>query len=105
VRVTADDGHPGLRKAQLGPDHVDNPLLRGIQIKELDSELRCILAQSIELPGSELIDHRQPSVSRGDIVIDGGYSQIRSSHVPPRQSQSLERLRRGDLVDQMEVHI
>ena len=74
VRVAADDGHAGLRCAELGPDHVDDALRGVLHIEELDAELGAVLAQRIDLRGGDLVDDVQAVVGagRGNVMVDRG---------------------------------
>ncbi len=103
VRVAAHDRQPGLREAHLGPDHVDDPLAPRSGCVELDPELRAVLSQRLQLEPCELVGHR--SVRRRHAVVHRRDGQLWSSHIAPGQSQSLERLRRRDLVHEMQVDV
>ena len=41
----------------------------------------------------------------GDVVIDGGQRAVGAAHPPAGQPQAVEGLRRGHLVDQVQVHV
>ena len=103
VRVAAHERQPGLREAHLRPDHVDDPLAPRSGRVELDPELRAVLSQRLQLEPRELVGHRP--VRRRHAVVHRRDGQLGSSHTAPGQSQSLERLRRGHLVDEVEVDV
>jgi hypothetical protein len=43
VRVTAYDGLAGLRRAELGPNDVDDSAIRARKVFELDTEVTAVL--------------------------------------------------------------
>ena len=53
VRVAADDGHAGLGEAELGADDVDDSLLGGLDVVELDAELGAVAAEGFDLAGAD----------------------------------------------------
>ena len=105
VGVAADDGHPRLGRSLLGSDHMDDPLARIIQAVEGDPELPAIGDQGVDLAlGQRVPDGQSPS-GGGHAVVDGGQSQVRSAHRPSGQPEPIESLRRGDLVDEVQVDV
>ena len=103
VAVAADDGQPRLRETQLRPDDVDDALAPAAGRVERDPELLAVRAQRLELCARERIGDRPGE--RGDVVVHRRDREIRAAHRASREAQPLECLRRGDLVDQMEVDV
>ena len=69
VAVAAHDGHARLRHAELGPDHVHDPLAPAPGGVEGDAELLAVAPQRLELRSGQVV--RRPVV-RGDVVIHRG---------------------------------
>jgi hypothetical protein len=67
VRVAADDGHPGLRDAELGADDVDDALVGRAQREDRDAELRAVALQRLDLRARERV-----ADARGDRRAVGG---------------------------------
>ena len=94
---------PGLRQAQLWADDVHDALRAARQIEERHA---CLAAVALERRKHVLghdVQERPPLIARGDDVIDGPEGPIREAHGPPARAQHVERLRSGDLVDQVEA--
>ena len=104
VAVSADNGESGQRDAELGADDVDDALARVIVAEERDAELLGVLIQSGELLSAEgaLVDGA--AIGR-DVVIDGGKSEIGAADGPLGFAETIEGLRRGDLVDKVAVDV
>ena len=102
VAVAADDRHPGLRDAELRADHVDDALAAAAGRVERDAELLAVAAQRLELLLGELV---RRAVDRRHVVIHRRERPVRPAHAAAGQAQPLERLRRGDLVDQVQVDV
>jgi len=103
VAVAADDQLPRLREPELGSDHVDDPLVPGARRVQGDPELLAVRAQRLELGPCEVVADR-PGQGR-DVVIHRRHRQLRSADAPSTEAEALERLRRGDLVHEMEVDV
>jgi hypothetical protein len=103
VAVAADDRQAGLRQAQLRPDHVDDPLAPAAGCVERDVELGAVGAQRVELSAREGVLDR--AVGRRDVVVHRRERQIGAPHPSAREPEPFERLRRGHLVDQVQVDV
>ena len=51
------------------------------------------------------VGDRQVDVDGGDVVVLGGDRQIRAAHRPARKPKAVERLRTGDLVDEVQIDV
>ena len=101
MAVPADDRHPRLRQPELRADHVDDPLAAASGREQGDAELLAVAAQSVELRLGERIGDR--AFLGRDVVIHRRERQIRPPHPPVGEPQAVESLRRGDLVDQVQI--
>ena len=103
VRVAAHDRHAGLGEAQLRADDVHDALLDVAERMQPDAELLGVPAQRLDLGARDRVGDGLVEVERRDVVVLGGQGQVRTAYGPAGQPEALERLRRGDLVDQVEV--
>jgi hypothetical protein len=106
--VAADDGHAGQRGALLGAHHVHDALAPIENVELTDAVLATVPIQRLHLlPRHQIGDAVEagPPIVRGDVVIRG--RQIRGHPPGPAASelQALERLGRGDLMQQLLVDV
>ena len=92
---------PGWVRPELRADHVDDPLAAAAGREERDAELLAVAAQRVELRLGERIGHR-PVLGR-HVVIHRRERQVGPPHAPVGEPQAVERLGRGDLMDQVQV--
>ena len=110
MRVAANDGHARQCRALLRADDMDNALAHVVDAELLDAEVTAIGIERLHLDAGDFVgDALDPghafAAHRGHVVV--GRRQVRA-HAPGRpasQPQSLERLRRGDLVQKVPVHV
>ena len=105
VAVAADDGHAGLRQAELRADDVDDALLRIVQVVQRMPNSRQLL-RSVSICCLEIgsaIGRR--AVGRGHVVVGRGDGQFRPADFAAGQPQAFERLRAGDFVDQVQIDV
>ena len=105
VAVAAHDGEPGLRQALLGSDHVHDALARLAHRIEPDTELGAVGAQDVHLLGRDRILDRLVEIGGGDVVVHRGHGEIGTADGAPGETEPVERLRRRDLVDEVQVDI
>ena len=107
VAVPADDRQTRLREPQLGPDHVDDPLVLGTERVDRHAELGAISLQGLDLNPRELVrdQARRRRAVGGHVVVGGGDGPVRAAHAAALEPQPVERLRRGDLVDEVQVDV
>jgi hypothetical protein len=103
VAVAAHDRHPRLREPLLGSDHVHDPLAGIAHRVAADAELFAVTRQRLDLLGRDRIFERTIETGGRHVVVHRGDGQIGPAHGPAREAQSVERLRRGDLVHEMQV--
>ena len=104
VAVAADDRQARQRQAQLGTDHVDDPLVAALDVVKRDAELAAVGPHRLDLPPRQRVANVELVLGR-HVVIDGGERQVRPAHPAPGQPQAVERLRTGHLVDQVPVDV
>ena len=105
VGIAADDHHPGLGEAELRADDVDDALAAAADPVERDA-----LPSGSSPPAASICLRERSSAAREptprrDVVVHGGHGQIGPAHLPAGQAQAFERLRGGDLMDEVEVDI
>ena len=103
VRVAADDRHARLRQAQLRPDDVDDPLAGRALAVERDPELLAVQLDLAQLVAGQLVGDGERRVERGDRMVGGGDGLVGAADLDATLAQAGERLRAGDLVDEMKV--
>ena len=91
VRVAADDQHPGLGQAELGPDHVHDPLAPAADLVQRDPLAPAVLGQHLHLLARQLVS-RADTAAGGHVVVHGRHAQVRAPDLAPRQPQPLEGL-------------
>ena len=107
VRVAADDRHARLGDAELGADHVHDPLAVGAERVDGNAELRAVALERFDLHARELVlDARgHGRAVGGRVVVGGGERAIGPAHGAPGQAQPVEGLRAGDLVHEVQVDV
>jgi len=105
MAVTANNGHARLCQAQLRPDHVHNPLLRRIHIKKPDSKFPAILLQGFNLSRGNSVGDRGTARLGWNVVVYRSYGSQPLPDSPPGRSQAIESLRRGNLMDEVQVNV
>ena len=106
VAVAAHDRHPRLGEAELGPDHVDDALARRAHRVEADAELGAVRRQHLHLLRAR--SGRRPAggcSAVGHVVVHGRDGEVGPADRAPGQAQAVERLRRRDLVDEVEIDV
>src|SRR5581483_4299507 len=103
VRVAAHDRHARAREALLRPDHVHDSLAAAAGRMERHAEFLAVRPERLELLRRQRVDRRV--VAGRDVVVHRRERQLRPAHRAPGEAQRLERLRRGDLVDEVQVDV
>ena len=106
VRVAADDGHAGQRRALFGAHHMYDALAfvfkREIRQR---AEFFDVFVQSVHLQlGNRVFDAFVPMVG-GGVVVGGGDHAVDAPQLAAGHFQAFKRLRAGDFVHQMAVDI
>ena len=104
VGIAAHDEHSGLGQPELWTDDVDDALPPASDLMQGDTLPAAVLGQHLHLLARKLVRCTRAAAG-GDVVVHRRERQIGPSDVPSCQPQPFERLRRRDLVDQMEVDI
>ncbi len=103
VGVAADDGHAGLRQAELGADDVDDALGVAAVGVDRDAELGAVGLELPDLGGTLLVEDREAAGrGRGAVVRRGdGLARLADPGAPGAEPG--EGLGAGDLVDEVEI--
>jgi len=109
VAVAADDGHARLGDAEFRADHVHDAAVRAAEVEQFDAEGGRVLAQLRHL---RLRFRVRVGQLAGRIRGQGGRRMVERAlgalgpgHRQATRGQFGERLRRGHLVDQVQVHV
>ena len=106
VAVAAHDRHARLGEPLLGADDVHDALARVAHRVEPDAELRAVRARAPPSASREIGSATGWSMSVGrDVVVHRGDGEVGPAHGAAGQAQAVERLRRRDLVDEVEIDV
>ena len=105
VAVAANNRHPRLRQSQLRADDVNDALLWRVNVEERNAELAAILAKRLNLFRRDRVADGKTAIRRRHIMIRRRHRQIRSPHAATCFPQSVERLRRRDFVNEMQINV
>ena len=105
VGVAAHDGHARLRQPHLGTNNVHDALLDVPERIQRDTELCAVLSQCFDLRARDWIGDRLVHIDSGNVVIFRGHREIRTTHRSAGSSKTVEGLRAGHLVHQMQVDV
>ena len=105
VGVAANDEHPWLGDSLFGSDDVDDAGTRIIEAEEGYAELLAVSNQGVDLNLRHRVGDSQMAVGGWHAVVDGGEGEVGPPNRPAVQSQRVECLGGGDLVNQMEVRV
>ena len=105
VAVAANDGHAGLGESELRADDVHDALILRSHVEELNAELAAVLAQRLDLLRGDGFEDGKRERRRRIVVIDGGDGAFRAANLAPCGAQTIEGLRRSDLVNQVQVDV
>ncbi len=96
---------PGWVSPSSGPMTCTMPRCGDRNPVQRNAERPAVVFELLHLPGRHLVEDRQRAVGGRDAVIHGRHRPIRTAHLEPALAQAGERLRRGDLVNQVEVDV
>ncbi len=98
---------PGWVSPSSGPDDVHDARARAVQAVQRDAELAAVVAPSAHIWRAACWHRRPPCPGESWGCCGPGCATVCSGRrtARPRSSQLLERLRRGDLVDQVQVDV
>ena len=105
VAVAADDGHARLGESEFGADDVHDALVGRVHVEQRDAEFLAILLQRLDLEGGNRVGDGSAARLGRNIVVDRGDRPVGLAHPASGRAQAVEGLRRGDLVDQVQVDI
>ncbi len=105
VRVATNDCHARLGVTVFGADHVHDSLTHVIDVEQLNAELFAVLSQRFDLFAADRVSDWQTAIRSWNVVIggrDGAFGTTNGEVVDP---QSLERLRAGHFMDQVQINV
>jgi hypothetical protein len=105
MAVAANNRHSRPGQSQLRSDDMDDALFARINIEKLDPEGLAIRAQHVDLLGGDRIEDWQRPISGRNVVIDGAEGEVGPANGPIPCPQSVECLRRGHLMNQVQVYV
>ncbi len=111
VAVAADDGHAGLRDAQLRPDDVHDALMFTAQTVQVNAEVGAVFFEEFDLLAAHLVGKIEAREliaverQRGDRMIDSAHGSIGAADFQAACAQSGKRLRRGHFVNEVEIDV
>src|SRR5207253_10681048 len=86
-------------------NHVDDSLLRRVDIKWPDTKLLAVDLKRRNLPGRGHIGDRSTTRLGRNVVVDGGNGTRWLTDFPSRHAQAVKRLRRSHLMNQVQIDI
>ncbi len=104
VAVAAHDEHARLAEPELRTDDVHDPLAGIAHRVEADAELGAVPRERLELTRRDGIGDRAADSGR-DVVVSGREGQIGPADATAGEPKAIERLRRGHLVHEVEIHV
>ena len=105
VAVAANDGQARLRHAQLGPDDVHDALVGRVDVVKCEPELLAVVPQRFHLARRDGIgDRKMPGRGR-NVVVHRDQRTLRLPDATARGAQAVKRLRRRDLVYQVQIDV
>ena len=109
VAVAADDGHARQGEALLRRDHMDDAAVGRRHVEQLDAVVGAVARQRVHLRLGRLRVVRQFAVGaggqRGRGMVHRRLGAVRTARRQAARLQLGEGLRRGDLVDQVQVDV
>ena len=105
VAVAADDGHAGQRETPFRPDDVHDPLAWVAAAVQADAELLAVAGQRVHLRSRDRIRERLVERRGRHVVVHRGDGEVGPADLATVEPQAVERLRRGHLVDEVEIDI
>ena len=105
VRVAAD--HHGARQGQpqFRSDDVDDALPAVPGAEARDPGVIAVAAQRLHLRGAHRVGTAHTVTVSGNVMVHRGHNQAGPAHRTALEPESFERLGRGHLVDEVEVHV
>ena len=105
VRIAADDGHARQGGALLGTHHVHHALTFVAHGVFGDAEFGAVAVQGFDLQPGDGIGDAPIAVLGRHVVVGGGQVRAGAPGLAAAQSQALERLGRGDFMQQLTVDV
>ena len=103
MAVPASYCHARLRETQFGPDDVHDPLPVAVQPGGADPELAAVAFEGGHHLLGQVVGEGPRLVQRRNDVVDRPVGPLRAGNTDAPPPQHVERLRRGDFMDQVEA--
>jgi hypothetical protein len=84
---------------------VDDALLGRVQVEERNVELGAVAAECADLPGGDFVGDGEVARRRRHVVVHGRNRQTGTPDAAAGRAQPVERLRRSDFVNQVQVNV
>jgi hypothetical protein len=84
---------------------VNDPLFGRVDIEELNAKLFAVSSQCFDLLRRGRVSDWQVAIGSGDVVIDSAESKIRASYFAACLAQTVKRLRRRHLVNEVQIDV
>ena len=105
MAVAADDRHARLRESKFWADDVHNALVGRIHVEERNAKFLAILLQRLDLQRGDRVGDGSAARFGRNIVVNRGHGAVGLAHLASGRAQAIESLRRGDLMDQVQVDV
>ena len=105
VAITTHDGHTWLRQPQFRADDVHDALVFAREAVACDSELAAVVLERIDLSLHDAVEDGQATARRRNRVIDRRHREVRAANPQTPATQTVERLRRRQLVQEMQIDV
>jgi hypothetical protein len=84
---------------------MNDALFGRVNVEKLNAEFFTVSTQSFDLISRDGVSYWQASIRCWDIVIDRAEREICAAHFSTRLAQSIKRLRRRDLVNEVQIDV
>src|SRR5207247_135709 len=105
MTIAANNRHSRLRQTEFRPDNMNNALLGRIDVKKLNVEFATILTKGFDLFCGDCVGDGQTTICCGYVVVHSCNRQVGTTNTPTCRAQGSERLRRCDLMDQVQIDV
>ena len=105
MAVAADHSLARLGVAKIRADDMHYALQGAEAVVEGYVKLLAVASKGVQLGLRDLVSHRKRQIPGGGVVICRGHRKVGTANGTASHSKPIERLRRGDLVDEVEVDI
>src|ERR1044072_6979400 len=105
VAIAANDRHARTSESELWSNDVNDALFGRVDVVELNAKLVTVSAQWLDFISGNSVSDRKTAIGGRNVVIDRGESEIRASHLAACLAQTVKRLRRRHLVNEVQIDV